>query len=124
MPIIIDGWNLIRAPESPISDDESDSIEAAKDLIALLEGFQETHSDPIVLVFDSTHEYMETGYRSNPGLTVVPSRDADAYIKRYIDNVPEKQRRNVRVISSDNDIYYYAKSCSRLKYGPAHHCRE
>jgi len=110
MPIIIDGWNFIRAPESRISDDEGDSIEAAKELIAQLETFQETHSDPIVLVFDSTHEYMETGYRSSPSLTVVPSRDADNYIKRYIDRVPERQRRNVRVVSSDNDIYYYAKS--------------
>jgi predicted RNA-binding protein with PIN domain len=110
MPIIIDGWNFLRAPESRISDAERDSLEAAKELIACLENFQATHGDPIVLVFDSTREYMETGYRSTPKLTVVPSKDADAYIKRYIDKVPERQRRNVRVVSSDNDIYYYAKS--------------
>lgn len=110
MPIIIDGWNFIRSSESDISDDESESIAAVRALIARLEGFQETHKDPIVLVFDSTREYLETGYRSCPKLTVVPSRDADAYIKRYIDKVPERQRRNLRVVSSDNDVYHYAKS--------------
>jgi len=110
VPIIIDGWKCIRSPESRISDDGGDSVEAARRLIARLDGFQQTHRDPIVLVFDSTREYMETGYRSGPMLTVVPSRDADEYIKRYIDRVPERQRRNLRVVSSDNDIYYYARS--------------
>lgn len=110
MPIIIDGWNFIRDPESDISDEESDSTDAARELIAELVDFQATHSDPIVLVFDSTHEYLDTGYRSGPKLTVVLSKDADSYIKRYIDNMPERQRRNLRVVSSDNDIYYYAKS--------------
>ena len=110
MAIIIDGWNFIRDPESDIDDDEGDSIEAAKMLIADLDEFQSRHNDPIVLVFDSTNEYLDTGYMSGPKLTVVPARDADKYIKRYIDKVPERQRRNLRVVSSDNDIYYYAKS--------------
>jgi predicted RNA-binding protein with PIN domain len=110
MPIIIDGWNFIRAPESNISDDSGDSIAAVKMLIARLDTFQQTHNDPIILVFDSTREYLETGYRSDTKLTVVPSRDADNYIKRYIDKVPERQRRNLRVVSTDNEIYYYAKS--------------
>jgi predicted RNA-binding protein with PIN domain len=108
--LIIDGWNFIRSPESDISDDDGGSIAAVKMLIARLEGFQQTHSDPILLVLDSTNEYLETGYRSGPKLTVVPSRDADDYIKRYIDKVPERQRRNLRVVSSDNDVFYYAKS--------------
>ena len=108
--IIIDGWNFIRDPESDISDDEGDSIESVKMLIAALDDFQATHNDPILLVLDSTHEYIETGYRSGPKLKVVPSRDADDYIKRCIDKVPERQRRNLRVVSSDNDVYYYAKS--------------
>ena len=34
------------------------------------------------------------------------------YIKRYIDKTPEKQRRNIRVVTSDKDVYYYARSAS------------
>ena len=59
MPIIIDGCNFIRSSESDISDDESESIAAVRTLIARLEGFQETNNDHIVLVFDSTREYLE-----------------------------------------------------------------
>ena len=110
MPIIIDGWNFIRAPESRINDEDTDSLDAAERLIARLDGFQQTHRDPIILVFDSTHEYLDIRHRNGPMLTVVPSKDADAYIKRYIDDTPERQRRNLRVVSSDNDIFYYAKS--------------
>lgn len=110
MPIIIDGWNFIRSEESYITDDDRDSIEAAGELIAELEEFQETHRDPILLVFDSTNEYLDLDYRNTPGLKIVPARDADSYIKRYIDKTPENQRRNLRVVSSDNEIYYHAKS--------------
>ena len=110
MPIVIDGWNFIRDRTSPIRDDGRDYLEPAKKLIGYLEGFQASHNDPIVLVFDSKHEYLEIGYRNTPKLKIVPARDADEYIKRYLDEVPERQRRNVRVISSDNDVFYYAKS--------------
>ena len=110
MPIIIDGWNLIRDEDSHINDDDTDSLEAAEKLVSYLDEFQHTHNDPIVIVFDSTHEYLDFDYENTPKLTVVPSRNADAYIKRYIDSVPERQRRNVRVVSSDNEVYYYAKS--------------
>jgi len=110
MPILIDGWNFIRDGSSSIDDDGADSLEAAGELIAYLNDFQETHNDPIVLVFDSTHEYLGLDYERSAKLKVVASRDADTYIKRYIDKVPERQRRNIRVVSSDNDVYYYAKS--------------
>ncbi len=112
MPIIIDGWNFIRDRHSDIKDDNVDSLESARLLISYLEGFQETHNDPIVLVFDSTNEYLGIGYRNTPGLQIIPARDADAYIKRYIADTPDRQRRNIRVVSSDNDIYFYAKSYS------------
>jgi predicted RNA-binding protein with PIN domain len=64
----------------------------------------------MVLVFDSSNEYLGIDRQNTPKLTVVASRNADAYIKKYIDSVPEKQRRNLRVVSSDNEVYYYAKS--------------
>ncbi len=112
MPIIIDGWNLIRNRKSNIRDDVGDSLESARALISYLNRFQETHNDPIVLVFDSTNEYLDMRYTSTPKLKIVASRDADEYIKRYIEDTPDRQRRNVRVISSDNDIYFYAKSYS------------
>jgi predicted RNA-binding protein with PIN domain len=110
MPIIIDGWNLIRNSSSEIDDADMESLDSADCLIARLARFQETRADPIILVFDSRREYLGLSYRNNPKLTVVPSRDADRYIKRYIDAVPERQRRNLRVVSSDNEIYFYAKS--------------
>ena len=64
----------------------------------------------MVIVFDSTNEYLGLGRVNVNNLKVVASSDADSYIKRYIDRTPPNQRRNVLVVSSDNDIYYYAKS--------------
>lgn len=110
MPIIIDGWNFIRNKRSRIRDDASESLDAVRTLIAYLESFQRDRGDPIVVVFDSTNEYLDIHYKGNPKLKIVPARDADTYIKRYIDDTPERQRRNLRVVSSDNDVYYYAKS--------------
>ena len=112
MPIIIDGWNFIRNRKSDIRDDSGDSLESARTLIAYLSEFQETHSDPIVLVFDSSNEYLDMPYTGTSKLKIVASRDADKYIKQYVEDTPDRQRRNLRVISSDNDIYYYAKSYS------------
>ena len=110
MPIIIDGWNLIRNKKSAIDDTEGDSLEAARALIEYLGDFQQKHKDPITLVFDSTNEYLDMKYTSTAKLKIVPAKDADAYIKKYIDSVPERQRGNLRVVSSDGDVYYYAKS--------------
>lgn len=110
MPIIIDGWNLIRNKRSIIDDTDRDSLESARALIEYLGDFQRMHKDPITLVFDSTNEYLDMNYTNTTKLKIVPAKDADAYIKRYIDSVPERQRGNLRVVSSDNDVYYYAKS--------------
>jgi len=109
MSIVIDGWNFIRDGSSDIDDSDRDSLESARILISYLEDFQASHNDPIVLVFDSSHEFLDMEYRNTPKLTIVPARDADEYIKKYIDKTPERQRRNVRVVSSDNDVFYYAK---------------
>ena len=110
MPIIIDGWNLVRNERSLIDDAECDSLESAKALIDHLTAFQKTHKDSITLVFDSTNEYLDMEYTSSAKLRIVPARDADAYIKKFIDGVPERQRGNLRVVSSDSEVYFYAKS--------------
>lgn len=112
MPIIIDGWNLIRNHKSGILDDGADSLESAQTLITYLNRFQESHNDPIVLVFDSTNEYLDMRYTNTSKLKIVPANDADRYIKNYIEDTPDRQRRNVRVVSSDNEIYFFAKSYS------------
>lgn len=109
MPILIDGWNLIRCEESGLADGNEDAVDSARALIGYLERFQETHNDPILLVFDSTNEFLDLGYRNSGKLKVVASRDADDYIKKYVEDAPERQRRNIRVISSDGDIYYYVR---------------
>jgi len=110
MPIIIDGWNFIRNDRSDIQDDESGALESAEELVSYLAAFQNSHSDPIIVVFDSRRGFLDISRRGDPRLKVVASADADSYIKRYIDKVPERQRRNLRVVSSDNDVYFYAKS--------------
>ncbi len=110
MPIIIDGWNLIRNDLSPIDDYQADSIEAVKELVSLLIAYQSSHKDPIIVVFDSKNEYLGLEYRNNASLSIVASSNADDFIKRLIDDIPERQRRNARVVSSDNEIYFYAKS--------------
>jgi len=110
MPIIIDGWNLIRNERSGIDDEDGDPLGSARELMSRLEEFQNTHNDPIIVVFDSSNEYLGLGYRNSRKLSVVAARDADSYIKKYVDNMPERQRRNLRVVSSDNDVFYYAKS--------------
>jgi len=111
MPIIIDGWNFLRSEASSISDDDdARSIEAALELICWLEDFQRSHADPIVLVFDSKNEHLGIDHINSPKFSVVAARNADKYIKGYIENIPERQRKNLRVVSSDKDVYYYAKS--------------
>lgn len=110
MPIIIDAWNFIRNERSPIDDEGGDALEAAADLIHYFAQYQKTHGDPVILVFDSAREHLETGHTNTEKLKVVAARNADAYIKKYIDAVPERQRRNMRVVSSDNEVYYHAKS--------------
>jgi predicted RNA-binding protein with PIN domain len=110
MPIIIDAWNFIRNDLSPISDDGRDALEAAADLHHYFEQYQRTHGDPVILVFDSAREHLGFAHSNNDKLKVVAARSADTYIKKYIDAVPERQRRNLRVVSSDNDVYHHAKS--------------
>lgn len=110
MPVLIDAWNLIRCRASAISDDGPDFLASARKLIACLQEFQMTHSDPIIAVFDSRREFLDVPYRNSPKLTIIAARDADDYIMRYIDSVPERQRRNIRVVSSDNSVYFHAKS--------------
>ncbi len=110
MPIIIDGWNFIRNEESLVNDTECDSLESARALIEVLRDFQRTRKDPITIVFDSTNEYLDMEYSNTAQLKIVPARNADEYIKRYVDKIPEKQRSNLRVVSSDNEVYYYARN--------------
>lgn len=110
MPIIIDGWNLIRNKRSAIDDLDGDSLESAAMLIRYLHDFQAAHKDPITVVFDSTNEYLGMKYTSTKSLRVVAAKDADKYIKKYIDEVPERQRPNLRVVSSDSEIFFYARS--------------
>ena len=109
MPILIDGWNLIRNSRSDIDDDDNDSLESARALVGYLSNFQKVHRDPITLVFDSSREYLDFKYVNSPSLRIVPAKDADVYIKKRIDDTPESQRRNLRVVSSDLEVYYFAK---------------
>jgi predicted RNA-binding protein with PIN domain len=120
MPIIIDAWNFIRDENSIIDDTRGSGLEVAGELISCLEAFQTTHNDPIILVFDSRTAFLDVPCRKNAKFAVVATRNADEYIKKYVEKVPEKQRRNLRVVSSDTDVYYHAKS----SYATAIRCGE
>ena len=78
MPILIDGWNMVRQEGSGI--DYDDALAGAMHLIAILEKFQESHADPITLVFDSKNEYLDIPIKSTAKLHIVAARDADGYI--------------------------------------------
>lgn len=110
MPIVIDGWNFIRSEASDINDIDSNLLESADSLISRLENFLQTHNDPVIVVFDSRSCHLDTRRLVSPKIKIIASRDADEYIKKYIDATPERQRRNLRVVSSDSAVYYYAKS--------------
>jgi predicted RNA-binding protein with PIN domain len=114
MPIIIDGWNFIRNRGSDIDDTDGDALDSAKALMGRLGYFRRKHNDPIIVVFDSRCEHLDTGHENDAGLKAVATRDADAYIKKYVDGIAGPQRRNLRVVSSDNSVYYYAKSAHAL----------
>jgi predicted RNA-binding protein with PIN domain len=109
MPIIIDGWNFLRDARSGIDDDRDDHLWGARQLIERLKEYQRGHKDPITVVFDSRREHLDIGFENSEALKIVPAKNADEYIRRHIDRVPERQRRNLRIVSSDNRIYYYAK---------------
>ncbi|MFA5145807.1 MAG: NYN domain-containing protein [Candidatus Omnitrophota bacterium] len=110
MPILIDGWNLIRDDKSDISDDDCDSIESATHLIMYLAGFQKRHRDPITVVFDSSRGFLDIEHTNTDTLSLVAVKDADRYIRSYIEKTPERQRPGMRVVSSDKAIYYYVRS--------------
>ena len=110
MPIIIDGWNLIRDSSSDIDDTGRDSLDAARDLISRLKSFQRNHKDPILVVFDSTMGHLGLAHENSDLLSVRAAKDADLFIKRYVDDCPPRQRGNLRVVSSDKDVYLYARS--------------
>lgn len=111
MPILIDGWNFIRDRSSPIDDGRVDSLDAAMTLVSYLEDFQASHGDPITVVFDSKRQFLGIDRINTEKLKIVPACNADSYIKKYIEDFPQRQRRNLRVVSSDNEIYYFARSC-------------
>ncbi len=98
---------MVRHEHSGI--DHDDALTGASHLIAILEKFQQAHADPIILVFDSKNEYLDIPNRSTAKLHIVAAKDADGYIKRYIDKIPERQRRTLRVVSADRSLYFYAK---------------
>lgn len=107
MPIIIDGWNFIRDKCSALRNKEP--LEAATALISFLQTFQAGKNDPIILVFDSSHSFLNIPYRSSPKFKIVAVENADNFIKKFLDKLPANQRRNFRVVSSDLDIFDYSR---------------
>ncbi len=107
-PPLFDFEDFIKSPGNDRLVVVLEALDAEK-LIAILERFQQDHADPIILVFDSKNEYLDIPNRSTAKLHIVAARNADSYIKKHIDQIPPRQRRNLRVVSSDRSLYFYAK---------------
>jgi predicted RNA-binding protein with PIN domain len=109
MPILIDGWNLIKDKSSVLKNQTP--LAAAQALIGYLFTFQITHNDPILLILDSKKECLALHHRDSAKLQIIPTPNADSFIKKYVDRTAANQRRNIRVVSSDLDIYDFARHC-------------
>jgi len=109
MPLIIDGWNLLRNKNSDIKVHRDSLMDSVGALVSRLEVYQMCHSDPITVVFDSRRRDSRIAFPRTSRLRILTAEDADDHIKRSIESTPPEQRRNLRVVSSDNEICAYAK---------------
>lgn len=106
---IIDGYNLIR--RIPALHRSGPSLEyQRRALITRLSAFRVRTRATCIVVFDGTVEAGHTT-SSTSGIQVVFSRkpsSADDLIKRLVDQ--EKNKGHVTVVTSDNEIMWYAKA--------------
>ncbi len=106
---IIDGYNLIR--RIPALNRPGASLEdQRRGLVSKLSGFRAASRATCLVVFDGTDLAGQT-VSSGGGVRVVFSRKpstADDVIKRLVDQ--EKNKGHVTVVTSDNEIMWYAKA--------------
>jgi len=108
MKYIIDGYNMIRKINSLRAHDAQSLEKGRQALIMKLSGFRLQNNADITIVFDG----QKTSFGSQSGITVyfsnLPNK-ADEMIKKLVDK--NKKTNETTVVSSDNEVMWYAKGC-------------
>lgn len=107
MKYIIDGYNMIRKIDALRAHDAMSLEKGRQALIVKLSRFRIESKADITVVFDGQRSSLS----SQSGITVrfssLPNK-ADEMIKNLVD---QKKTQETTVVSSDNEIMWYAKGC-------------
>lgn len=107
---IVDGYNLIHRIDA-LRSQMGKSLEAAREmLIRKLLQFQLQHRSVVTVVFDSSEGGALPGVHRS-GINIIytkPPQNADQTIKSIVDK--NKNRHELVVVSSDQEVMYYAKA--------------
>ena len=109
---IIDGYNLIHKSKRLKKIFTSDPQLAREELVSMLSNFFSSKKAECILVFDGNLNIPSS--LSNRYVRVIfsqPPDKADDQIKKIIMNHDPKRRKNLIVVSSDNEIINCAKAC-------------
>ncbi len=109
---IVDGYNLIHKSSKLKKIFTEDPKLARENLVSILSDFFSRRKDRCILVFDGNINIPSS--LSTPAVRVIfsrPPNKADDEIKRIIMSKNLKERKNLIVVSSDNEIINCAKAC-------------
>lgn len=108
MRYIIDGYNMIRKIDVLRAHDAQSLEKGRQALIIQLSSFRMKSKAEITVVFDG----QKSSLSSQSGITVrfsnLPNK-ADEMIKKLVDQ--NKKAPETTVVSSDNEVMWYAKGC-------------
>ncbi len=103
MAYFIDGNNLIGA----LKKEKVGKPEARYWLVYYIKEFQKKRRSKVVLFFDGPIDYDLMGESNNIEIIFSVEREADILIKERINKL--KYRKDLFVVTADNDLIYYAK---------------
>jgi len=117
--IIIDGYNLIRQSQTLRHLDQEDLQAGREELVNRLAAYKKIMGHMITVVFDGKYsEAVSEQKEQVKGIKIVFSRHgelADTVIKR----MAKAERERAVVVSSDNEILNFSKSCGAATIGSA-----
>lgn len=105
--IIIDGYNVVKRIDE-LRRQVTKSLEAARNMLLIkLASHKKVSGADISVVFDGVKMSLQVQAGIAVHFSNLPNK-ADELIKRLVDQQPRS--RTVTVVSSDNEVYHYAKS--------------
>jgi uncharacterized protein len=108
MKYIIDGYNMIRKITALRAHDAQSLEKGRNALVMMLSRFRIESKAELTVVFDG----QKSSLSSQSGITIRFSdltNKADEMIKKLVDQ--NKKNQETTVVSSDNEIMWYAKGC-------------